>query len=128
MRRIGGVGGLAALVAAVGAAGAPAAVAPLPTTAPQVLTHGDALPVGGRFVRTGGGGDLLVTWSSGRRVLAASRPDGGRFSTPRTVPGLQQGFADLRGAQPLIAPGGRALFGWPTLDDSRLMLSSSPPN
>jgi hypothetical protein len=70
------------------------------------------LPVGDELVRDSGDGDLLLTWRVGHSVRASVRPNGGRFSAPRTIPGLYDAIANDSLTEPFLGAGGRLLWGW----------------
>jgi hypothetical protein len=107
------VRGLAALVGA-GLSCAPVANARevVPSGRVQQLATGTVRQVGEELLRDDGDADLLLAWTDGTRVRASVRPDGGRFSRPRTIPGLQQAIANDSLTEPFVGPDGRMLWGW----------------
>ena len=114
MRTVRGLAALAGLaVLAPPASGAPT---------PHVLARGTAEPVRGALVRTNAAGDLMVTWSDGRRVRASFRLNGGRFGAAHAVPGLRSAKADLTGAMPLMASGAGARIAWAVSADATSLL------
>jgi hypothetical protein len=125
------VRGLAALVGACLAC-APVADARevVPSGHAQHLATGTVRQVGEDLLRDDGDADLLLAWTDGRRVRASVRPDGGRFSTPRTIPGLQEAIANDSLTEPFVGPGGRMLWGWRPGpgegDTSRMLIATAP--
>lgn len=78
----------------------------------QHLATGAVRPVGDDLLRDDGADEMLLAWSDGRRVRASTRHAGGRFSRPRTIPGLQEALANDSLTEPFVGPNGRILWGW----------------
>jgi hypothetical protein len=102
----------------------------VPSGRVRQLAAGDVKAVGEKLLRDDGSGDLLLAWTDGRRVRASIRPDGGTFSRPRTIPGLQDAIANDSLTEPFLGPGGRLLWGWRPGggegDTSRMLVATTP--